>query len=760
MNETWDRYLLDTGSLLLAFDERGQLVRTIDTQTIAADGISDLIWVDEDEFAAVSSRGPGINTEFYGLAYHPSGLPQCIVDAYPANWNQFVSLWEVFIATLSTDRLNRLNQNLCRNLPANANDLIPQLTPTLATPFVALATPRAATIANVPRCLTQRFTREAFAYAEAWRTMSAGLSDAERQELEDALCEGLLSSLSAVRPTATIDPLRIGAATPTPAASAPETLESAARSRIRVSVVNILTGDVTVGDHLPSELVTPQGRSTRTLLEDFRLQFGFVPSEWAISEDGTRFASLENGIIRIYGLSVPYAERVDAIVNATATSSAQIARLRVQPTPTAGFVYGGTLIPTMTPTITPTARPTLAYDTLNSDQPGVEFVCPYDRLFSLNDPAPASKPKGRLLLGGFGDAITRLMNLADGTMLPDERLPQCPVRGCTFSPDRQWILSYDEPYSYARVDGTDAVTLFNETASNYILEFRWIYPHHIRIGYDTYTPNERGQIVNAALYQTHDVVTGTSTDFAPRAAYNAVINTLPAEVVALQPVYERFALVRQAYAGGGSTFYLYDADNATAQYILRTDVGRLENYAWNPNGKALYLQIGDAIVRFDVDTQVWTRIAGQGSGSWSPSARYMVATESSESAANQERIQQGELPAKIIVWDEATGLKRAYCVPESGTANVQGNFIIWSPDEKQLVFSMMLPPWGDTFYRLVPADAPTPTAAPSATPVNLELEYQLREPRLMVLDLETGGVTVIAAGTFSPFAWMNDEGQP
>jgi|GEM_PF-3571187 WD40 repeat protein len=759
VNETWDRYLLDTGTLLLAFDERGQLLRTMDVQSIAQDGISNLVWVDEDEFAAVSSMGPGIRTEFYGLLYHPSGLPQCLVDAYPAEWSQFVGLWEVFIATFSTDRLNSLNQNLCRNLPASAQDVIPQLTPTLATPFVALATPRAATIANVPRCLTLRFTREAFAYAEAWRIMSAGLSDEERSELEEALCEGLLTSLEFVRPTATVDPLRIGAATSTPVSAAPEILGSADRGRVRVSIVNVITGDMTIGDHLPPQLLPPQGRSTSTLLEDFRLQFGFVPSQWALSQDGSRFASLENGVIRIYGLSTPYPERYDAIVNATATANAQIPRLQLEPTPTTGFAYGGTLIPTITPTITPTARPTVGYVELDSAQPNIEVVCPYDRLFHLDEQPQDSVPSGKLLLGGFGDGTTRLMNLADGAYFPDERLPRCAQRGCEFSPDRQWILSYDERYSYARIDGSNAVTLFNDTASNYISEFRWIYPHHIQIGYNTYAPNTRGQIVNVTLYQVHDVVTGESTDFVTRRPYNVEINTLPAEVLALQPVYERFALVRQLYGESGSTLYIYDAQHATALYLLRTDVGRLENYAWNPNGKALYMWFGNTVVRFDAETQILSQLAGSGSGSWSPSGAYTIASEGSDNPANQERIQRGDLPIKIVVWDELTGVKRAYCVPESGTAEVRGNFL-WSPDEKAVVFSMGLPPWGDTFYRLVPADEPTPTAAPSATPVNLELEYQLREPRLMLLDLETGSVTVIATGSFAPFGWMSDEGQP
>jgi hypothetical protein len=106
----------------------------------------------------------------------------------------------------------------------------------------------------------------------------------------------------------------------------------------------------------------------------------------------------------------------------------------------------------------------------------------------------------------------------------------------------------------------------------------------------------------------------------------------------------------------------------------------------------------------------------------------------------QERLVAGELLPKISVWDSETGLARRYCLPETGRLDYGGARFTWSPDNRYLAFTIQLPVEGDFF--------PTPTTTPdipipTSTPIPLETQYQYQFPRTVVLDTQTGYITVL-----------------
>src|SRR5262249_6818684 len=147
--------------------------------------------------------------------------------------------------------LGRLTQRICVSLPTNPRDLPNILTPTPRAVYSSDSTPIPLGIAGVPKCLTSAFPREALAYAEAWRQMSAGLDDKAEAELETLVRDVLLTSLYQFPPTQPADINQFVPPTATPIDSGPITVDSGNQQQIEVMLVDIHTGERQIGSFLP-----------------------------------------------------------------------------------------------------------------------------------------------------------------------------------------------------------------------------------------------------------------------------------------------------------------------------------------------------------------------------------------------------------------------------------------------------------------------------------------------------------------------------
>ncbi|MBZ0293395.1 MAG: hypothetical protein K8L99_12580, partial [Anaerolineae bacterium] len=218
----------------------------------------------------------------YGLDFHPSGLPQCLVNAFPGGeWEQWRDLWQRLNYQLSFDALGRLTQSLCAALPAAPDEVNAVLQPS-PTPTRLPVTPLPSIIAGVPACLTQRYPNEAVAYGRDWREITAGLSREEIDELEILLCDGLVNS----------PPSNFFGENGAPA--------------LEVMTINIDTGQRTLGSYLPEPETQPT-RSLELVLNEFERTAQIRPGDSVLSPNGELLAarSLSNHII-IFRLLKPY----------------------------------------------------------------------------------------------------------------------------------------------------------------------------------------------------------------------------------------------------------------------------------------------------------------------------------------------------------------------------------------------------------------------------------------------------------------------
>jgi hypothetical protein len=141
-------------------------------------------------------------------------------------------------------------------------------------------------------------------------------------------------------------------------------------------------------------------------------------------------------------------------------------------------------------------------------------------------------------------------------------------------------------------------------------------------------------------------------------------------------------------------------------------------------------------------------------GLWSRDGRYLVKWTTPSQEEYRESIEQHEVLPKISIWDSQTGGTRRYCIPTSGISN-NGDSLLWSPDNRYLAFRMSLPAQGDVFpllYTPTPQD-PTPTPSPTATALPLETQYEYQNPRTMVLDTQTGYITILTDNAETAILW-------
>ncbi|MFN8527302.1 MAG: hypothetical protein U0670_01670 [Anaerolineae bacterium] len=88
-------------------------------------------WLDDRTIYSSGYPSGAQNSRVYGLDYDPAtGLPACLVQAFPDDYTAWVQVWEAISLTRDGATLNWLTQRLCASLPDRADEVIPSLTGT------------------------------------------------------------------------------------------------------------------------------------------------------------------------------------------------------------------------------------------------------------------------------------------------------------------------------------------------------------------------------------------------------------------------------------------------------------------------------------------------------------------------------------------------------------------------------------------------------------------------------------------------------
>jgi hypothetical protein len=440
---------------------------------------------------------------------------------------------------------------------------------------------------------------------------------------------------------------------------------------------------------------------------------------------------------------------VTATVEAAETSAPRSIGLAA--TATAPFEAAGQPILTLTPTITPTPPPITEALVSLANNGEVEDVCSLTTLYDISAPPPDFAATGRLFVPPVDyRGATWILEASTGALYPDDRLPMCGFNeNCQFSFDQEWVLRRDTEIVVSHPDGSQPTVLFeSEEFPVWPNDFNWIGLNTLQYQYNGYTPDKFPNPVT--LTRFFDPNTGTQTDpILPPP--QIVINDLPTNVLAEQPVTRQFALVSTDYGKGiGQKYYIYDRVTGQADYFTRVDYGALE-YQWHPLGRALYYRYPNESrwFMFDPATKQHGILGSLPGGEWSRDGRYKVQWIQIDGEERIQRLTNKQLLPKISLWDSETGLTRRYCLPQTGESF--GNELTWSPDNRYLAFRMQLPPEGDTFptfYTVTPEIPP-----PQSTPIPLESQYQFQRPRTLLLDTQTGSVTVLSDEVGDVIVW-------
>ncbi len=685
-------------------------------------------WLDDQTAYVFSLSRGGQPARVYGVDYHASGLPQCLVDAFPDTWTRWLDLWERLNARMNATSLNRLSLALCDALPTDETGidavLFPSQTPTL---LPVTATP--SIIAGVPACLTNRFSDEAQQYARNWREIIAGLTDTEATEMAVLICESLTGSSS---------PARVN--------TAPTTQQ--------IMTVDMATGQRNFSSFFPS-VEGPPRRSLEIIIDEFRRLEGFTPELPLLSPDGTLLATLNfSGHIVIYRLVTPY-EVLEA--NATATAIVEIEEpniIGVRPTFTPTPFNAGQPRPTFTPTITPTAPP---MPTQLANQPNLGEIleyCPIDNvLYTQSDPAPDYAPPGSLYMRPTNSSTPYvwIFDPITGNFYPDDTLPGCGVTTqCDFSFDQNWILTITDAIRVSRVDGSESMELFSrEEQALWPFPIYWLNNGQIEYAYSDYVPDVSLQ--PQEFIRRFDPATRSySEPFERRDPIS--INQLPTEVISLQPDNGPIAVVRTSFNAGrglGYRYFIYNQDTGEADYFARITGGDLL-FEWHPLGTALYYGFGgtDTWNIYDPATGEHRRLGELPSGIWSRDGQLRIDWYTPPADVVRERREAGLPIPQMRVWNSTTGQQQHYCLPESMTGD--HTRLIWSPDNRYVIFTngVQIPS-----EILVPTTTP---GAPTPPPVPQE-EISRTRTHFIILDTQTGHFTTLGEVNGEVIVWTQGE---
>ena len=659
-------------------------------------------WVDD---ATVYVSGEGAPDEqpsrIFGVEYHPSGLPACLVAAYPdapAAWND---LWEWLVLYLRPDALANLSQLICADLPDTLEEVQQMLLPTATLPPMS---PTPITLPGVPVCLTARYPAEADLYAAIWRNLTQTTISAEEQiRLAELLCEGIEDDQY-------------------------NWLGDSSGNYGRLTMmIDAQTGLRAGGAFTPVERVS---RPMEPIYDLFEQTTGRQLGTAVLSPNGERIASSNlPGELVVYRMLVSYQSLLDQV---TATAQADLlARNLIAALPTSSPTYYeiGTPRPTLTPTVTPTPIPR-PQERVDQSQWGESVdLCPSEQLYTLGNLPADYQPTGRLIAPNAEGALWAV-EPEDGRRYPDETIPVCcSWCSCDFSPDQQWLLvdTYTQIY-ILRPDGTDRQILFDEGATRPETIW-WSGPNTLEYEVDVWVEEGGREARYTALQRDILDVDPDPAPWIPR----ITINNIRANIISLQPG-GSWLLVRTTFSTGfgpGYKYYLYDLTTGNYRYFARLALypdQELETF-WHPLGDRLFYNYPlDYRSDYEAEGELgWYQInIADGSnrflgnlpgGVWSNEGRYRV-------FATDRRAQP------ISVWDSLTGLTRTYCIPETGARFYEGYFT-WSPDSRYIALQAPLP-----------HDEADPNVG----------------QHTLILDIETGAVVDLIHGDADYLYWAREPG--
>lgn len=681
-------------------------------------------WSDDNTAFVLSTTGYGADQpeRIYGLDYHESGLPQCLVDAFPDSWMQWSDLWERLNARLRSDSLGRLTQELCDSGLENEEAVEAVFSPT-PTPTHPPVQPTSSRIAGLPACLSNYFGRDAALYAPQWRALTEGLNDEQSAEVEEILCAGLYEGIDIPVPN----------------------VGHASDPRLQVVSIDVRTGQRTISAFAPLPVEEP--RPLEPLLAEFRAQYGFEPLEARLSNNLELLAvRTSNNHVRVYRLNRPYQTYIDSLqATRDAAEADQPVAVSLLATPTVPGIELGGARPTLTPTFTPTPPPppeaTVDYAELGNDI----LLCEHEQIYSILEPPAAYNPTGQLLTGHYNNSAITVWNPANGDTTLGEGLRD-PQAGGQLSPEDDWILIYDTQIVVSRADGSDPVVLYEDfEQSVFPQDIYWLDDQTLQIVYSGYLPDVSQNTVT--LYRQYDVETGEYSDPVTATPFQR-INQLETYLESIQPQIRRMVVLSIPFNAGytqGWRYYLYDTVTGELDYFARVSEGTPLTMRWSPSGDAMYYQFPGTSLWYVYraeDNQHWI-LGDLPSGDWSRDGRYRLAwyvpSANDLTAAPTATItptlttgavltpQPEPLVPTLHIWDNQTGLTRHYCIPGSGRNVVVVDTLLWSPDSRYLAFNVSLPDDRvDDIPRL----------------------------RTVILDLETGSVTQLSLNIGRLILWM------
>ena len=603
----------------------------------------------------------------YGLDYHPSGLPNCLVEAFPDDWMQWKDLWEQFNMQLRSDELGRLTQRLCESNLKDTEIVEAILFPS-PTPTRPPIQPTSSRIAGLPSCLSAYFGHQAAEYAPQWRTLTEGLDDTQVAEVEEILCQGLQEGVNVPVPNT----------------------GGQRHTRLQVVSIDVVTGDRSVSGFAPLPVTEP--RPLNPVLTEFREQYGFEPSNVRLSNNAELLAFRTPGNhIQVYRLIQPYQTYIDALqATRTALEANQPASVSLLATPTApGLPLGGPRA-TLTPTITPTAPPRPQETSTFSESESVVTLCDDMQLYHIFDPPPDYSATGRLLTQGLvGDDIT-VYDPSTGRTRIEEGLVDAQFG--QLSPSREWLFVYDSQIVVRKSDGTDPVVLYESfEQSVFPRNIYWLDGNTLRIVYDGYLPDVQQNSV--VLQRNYNAESGEFS--APVTATPSVkVNDIFPRDIIPQPLNGPLEVLVIPFNAGhkeGLRYYLYNAETEEIVHFATVSDGGFLNISWSPSGEVMYYSYPDLSETYayypEQDEHYVT--SGFRTGRWSRDGRYSAYWQLPDGNLN-EMLENDELITKLEIWDSVTERTRAYCIPQSGTAEFD-TLLTWSPDNRYLAFLIALP---------------------------------------------------------------------
>ena len=607
-------------------------------------------WVDDDT-AYVYGEGY-TNTQparVYGVDYTVSGLPACIVEAYPDNVERFTLLWERMVYYLRSDRLHELTNSICANLPGSARAVEAALD---FTPTPNFLTPTLVQIGSAPVCLTTRYADQAAEYAQLWEAITAGATREQMAQLETLICEGIGDLY----------------------------LQGGGSAYLSLTMfLDAETGERAAGNFEPQP---PPSRSDITYIQELFELTEDRPLGTAILSRDHRYVAASSlpGELIIYRLITTYDEIMGRVTATAAYFATQDNLIYALPSPSPSYFPIGTARPTLTPTPSQTAYPRASEIAFES-QP-VEYVCPAEELYPVSQ-APLSYDATGQIYAVFGDTPVWVIQPEDGRRYEDLSVPQC-QRGvdCNFSPDRTWILARTYDYIYlVRPDGSnqrilwDLNTPFPATPIPY--DLGWSGRNVLEWSGNIQVTDVRGTPYYRQGY-VQDVL-GVYPD--PRPYFTDVtINRLAATFVSRQPA-GVWAVVYTVYNNGigeGTKYYLFNMETGAYVQFAENRSGLIDSF-WHPYGDRLFYSFPNSDDRYQIvfpEMENQIRGASPG-GTWSGDGRLRV--YNNDSAAYP-----------VGVWDSVTGRNRVYCLPGTGGQGYSGEFY-WSPDDRYVALLMPFP---------------------------------------------------------------------